>query len=58
VEVKILIDTSAYSDLARGHSRLTDRVRRAEAVTGAELLSSDTHFQFVEGLVWTDPGKP
>jgi len=26
--------------------------------TGAELLSSDTHFQYVEGLAWTDPGKP
>jgi tRNA(fMet)-specific endonuclease VapC len=25
--------------------------------TGAELLSSDTHFQHVEGLVWTDPGE-
>jgi tRNA(fMet)-specific endonuclease VapC len=134
VEVRILLDTSAYSDLARGHSPLTDWVRRAEAVllssvvagellggfrrgsrpsenvadlqrfltqprvhllpvtwttaerygriyaalrrrgkpiptndmwiaahameTGAELLSSDTHFQYVEGLAWTDPGKP
>ena len=26
--------------------------------TGAELLSSDTHFQHVEGLAWTDPGEP
>src|SRR5262249_2505318 len=24
--------------------------------TGAELLSSDLHFQHVEGLAWTDPG--
>jgi tRNA(fMet)-specific endonuclease VapC len=133
VEVKILLDTSAYSDLARGHSPLTGWVRRAEVVllssvvagellggfrrgsrlsenvadlqrflaqprvhllpvtwitaerysriyatlrrrgkpiptnamwiaaqameTGAELLSSDPHFQDVEGLAWTDPGK-
>ena len=25
--------------------------------TGAELLSSDTHFQNVEGLAWTDPDE-
>ena len=132
--MKILLDTGAYTDLARGQSPLTDWVRRAEAVllssvvagellggfrrgsrpsenvadlqrflaqprvhllpvtwttaeryariyaalrrrgkpiptndmwiaahameTGAELLSSDTHFQHVEGLAWTDPGKP
>ena len=132
--MKILLDTNAYSDLARGHSALTLWVRRAEAVlvssvvagellggfrrgsrlaqniadlqrfiaqprvhllpitwttaerygriyatlrrrgkpiptndlwiaahameTGAELLSSDTHFQYIEGLAWTDPGRP
>ncbi|HEY6321138.1 MAG TPA: type II toxin-antitoxin system VapC family toxin [Thermoanaerobaculia bacterium] len=131
--MKILLDTNAYSDLARGLSPLTDWVRRAETVlfssvvagellggfrrgsrlsenvadlqrfvaqprvhllpvtwttaerygriyaalrrrgkpipandiwiaahameTGAELLSSDTHFQYIEGLVWTDPGS-
>jgi tRNA(fMet)-specific endonuclease VapC len=130
LEVSILLDTNAYSDLARGHSPLSDRVRQAEAVllssvvagellggfrrgnrshqnladlqrflaqprvrlvpvtwitaeryariyvalrrrgkpiptndmwiaahameTGAELLSSDSHFQYVEGLAWTD----
>jgi tRNA(fMet)-specific endonuclease VapC len=134
VEVRILLDAGAYSDLARGHLPLADRVRLAEAVlfssvvagellggfrrgsrlrenladlqrflaqprvhllpvgwttaerysriyaalrrrgkpiptndmwiaaqameTGAELLSSDAHFQYVEGLAWTDPGKP
>jgi tRNA(fMet)-specific endonuclease VapC len=134
VEVRILLDTNAYSGLARGHSPLSARVRSAEAVllssvvagellggfrrganfhqnlaelqrfiaqprvhllpvtwttaerysriyaalrhrgkpiptndmwiaahameTGAELLSSDPHFQFVEGLAWTDPGEP
>jgi tRNA(fMet)-specific endonuclease VapC len=132
--VRILLDTNAYSDLARGHSPLSGRVRQAEAVllsavvagellggfrrgtrfhesladlqrflaqprvhllpvtwttaerysriyaalrrqgkpiptndmwiaahameTGAELLSSDPHFQYVEGLAWTDPGEP
>lgn len=131
--MKILLDTNAYSDLARGSAPLADWVRRAEAVlfssvvagellggfrrgsrlrenvadlqrfitqprvhflpvtwitaerysriyaglrrrgkpiptndmwiaahameTGAELLSSDTHFQHVEGLAWTDPGR-
>lgn len=130
--MKILLDTSAYSDLARGHPSLSERVRQAEAVllsavvagelmggfrrgtrfqenlvglqrflaqprihllpvtwitaerygriyaalrgrgkpiptndmwiaahameTGAELLSSDPHFQYIEGLAWTDPG--
>ena len=34
--MKILLDTSAYSDLGRGHTGIADRVRRAEAV----LLSS------------------
>lgn len=132
--MRILLDTNAYSDLARGHSALSARIRQAEAVllssvvagellggfrrgtrfheslsdlqrflaqprvhllpvtwttaerygriyaalrrrgkpiptndmwiaahameTGAELLSSDPHFQCVEGLAWTDPGKP
>lgn len=130
--MRILLDTNAYSDLARGHSTIADRVRRAEAVVfssvvagellggfrrgtrlhenladlerflrqpqvhmlpvtwatadqygriyaelrrrgkpiptndmwiaahameaGAELLSSDPHFQQVEGLDWTQPG--
>ena len=129
--MKLLLDTNAYSDLARGDSRLAARVRRAEAVmlssvvagellggfrrgtryrenladlerflalprvhllpvtfttaeryarvyaalrsqgrpiptndmwiaahamdSGAELLSSDPHFGYVEGLAWTDP---
>jgi len=26
--------------------------------SGAELLSSDPHFKYVEGLVWTDSGRP
>ena len=132
--MKLLLDTNTYSDLARGHSPLSHRVREAEAVllsavvagellggfrrgtrfqenfaglqrflaqprihflpvtwitaerysriyaalrrrgtpiptndmwiaahameTGAELLSSDPHFQYVEGLAWTDPGAP
>lgn len=131
--MRILLDTNAYSDLARGHPGLANRVRHAEAVllssivagellggfrrgtridenlselrrflaqtrvhllpvtlptadrygriyaalrrrgtpiptndmwiaaqameTGAELLSSDPHFQHVEGLAWTDPGS-
>lgn len=131
--MRILLDTTAYSDLARGHSLITDRVRQAEGVllssvvagellggfhngtrfrenfadlqrflaqprihlipvtlttadrygriyaalrrrgqpiptndmwiaahameTGAELLSSDPHFQYVEGLAWTNPGQ-
>jgi tRNA(fMet)-specific endonuclease VapC len=130
VELKVLLDTNAYSDLARGESRLAARVRSADAVilssvvagellggfrrgtryrenladlerflalprvqlltvtlitaerygrvyaalrsrgkpiptndmwvaahameSGAELLSSDPHFQLVEGLAWTD----
>lgn len=130
--MRILLDTNSYSDLARGFSPLSGRVRRAEVVllssivagellggfrrgtrfrenladlerflaqprvrllpvtgptadrfgriyaalrrrgkpiptndmwiaaqameTGAELLSSDPHFQYVEGLAWTDPG--
>jgi tRNA(fMet)-specific endonuclease VapC len=130
VELKVLLDTNAYSDLARGELRLAARVRSADAVmlssvvagellggfrrgtryrenladlerflalprvqllavtlitaerygrvyaalrsrgkpiptndmwiaahameSGAELLSSDPHFQFVEGLAWTD----
>jgi tRNA(fMet)-specific endonuclease VapC len=134
VEVRVLLDTNAYSDLARGHRPLADRVRRAEVVllsavvagellggfrrgtrfrenlallerflaqprvtlipvswttadryariyaalrrrgrpipsndiwiaahameTGAELLSSDPHFQHVEGLAWSAPGDP
>jgi tRNA(fMet)-specific endonuclease VapC len=133
VEVRILLDTNAYSDLAQGQAALSDRVRQAEAVllssvvagellggfrrgtrfhenlaglqrflaqprvhlvpvtwttadrygriyaalrrrgkpiptndiwiaahameTGAELLSSDPHFQHVEGLAWTDPSQ-
>jgi tRNA(fMet)-specific endonuclease VapC len=128
--LKVLLDTNAYSDLARGESRLAARVRSADAVilssvvagellggfrrgtryrenladlerflalsrvqllavtlitaerygrvyaalrsrgkpiptndmwiaahameSGAELLSSDPHFQYVEGLAWTD----
>jgi tRNA(fMet)-specific endonuclease VapC len=132
--VRVLLDTNAYSDLARGHRPLADRVRRAEVVllsavvagellggfrrgtrfrenlallerflaqprvtlipvswttadryariyaalrrrgrpipsndiwiaahameTGAELLSSDPHFQHVEGLAWSAPGDP
>lgn len=132
--MKILLDTNAYSDLARGHSPLSNQVRQAETVflssvvvgellggfrrgtrfhqnladlqrfvteprvqvlpvtwttadhygriyaalrglgkpiptndmwiaahameTGAELLSSDPHFQHVEGLAWTHPGEP
>jgi tRNA(fMet)-specific endonuclease VapC len=134
VAVKILLDTNAYSNLARGHLPLAGRVREAEAVlmsavvagellggfrrgtrlrenvadlqrflaqprvqllpiswttaerysriyaalrrrgtpiptndmwiaahameAGAELLSSDPHFQHVEGLAWTDPAAP
>jgi tRNA(fMet)-specific endonuclease VapC len=133
VAVRILLDTNAYSDLARGLSSLAGRVRLAEAVllssvvagellggfrrgarlrenlaelqrflaqprvhllpvtwttaerysriyaalrrrgtpiptndmwiaahameTGAELLSSDPHFQHVEGLAWTNPSE-
>jgi tRNA(fMet)-specific endonuclease VapC len=133
VAVRLLLDTNAYSDLARGHGALADRVRWAEAVflssivagellggfrrgsrfaenlallerflnqprvdllpvtlttadryariyaalrrrgrpiptndmwiaahameTGAELISSDSHFQLVEGLAWTQPGE-
>lgn len=34
--MRILLDTNAFSDLARGHRPVVDRVRRAEAV----LLSS------------------
>lgn len=132
--MKVLLDTNAYSNLARGHPPIADRVRQAEAVLlsavvvgellggfrrgtrfhdnlaglqrflaqpevyllpvtwitadrygriyaalrrrgkpiptndmwiaahaiemGAELLSSDPHFQYVEGLVWTHPGEP
>lgn len=130
--MRVLLDTNAYSDLARGHLPITDRVRQAETVllssivagellggfhrgtrfrenfadlqrflaqprvqlvpvslttadrygriyaalrrrgkpiptndmwiaahameTGAELLSSDPHFQHIEGLAWTNPG--
>lgn len=128
--MNVLLDTNAFSDLARGHRGLADRVRRAEAVllssvvagellggfrvgsrfrenlvslerflaqprvrlvpvtwttadrygriyaalrlrgkpiptndmwiaahameTGAELLSSDSHFREVDGLAWSD----
>lgn len=131
--MRVLLDTNAYSDLARGSSPLVGRVRLAESVlispivagellggfrrgtrwrenladlqrflaqprvhflpvtwttaerygriyaalrrlgkpiptndmwiaaqameTGAELLSSDPHFGYVEGLAWTDPGQ-
>ena len=131
--MRILLDTNAYSDLARGNSAIADRVRQAEGVllssvvagellggfrrgtrfrenfadlqrflaqprvqlvpvtlttadrygriyaalrrrgkpiptndmwiaahaleTGAELLSSDPHFQHVEGLAWTNPDR-
>jgi tRNA(fMet)-specific endonuclease VapC len=133
VEVRVLLDTNAYSDLGRGQPQVTERVRQAEAVllssvvagellggfhrgtrfrdnfadlqrflaqprvlfvpvtlttadrygriyaalrrrgtpiptndlwiaahameTGAELLSSDPHFEHVEGLVWTNPAQ-
>jgi tRNA(fMet)-specific endonuclease VapC len=132
--MRVLLDTNAYSDLARGSSWLAARVRRAEAVmlssivtgellggfrrgtrydenladlerflalprvhllpvtlataerygrvyaalrregrpiptndmwiaahameTGAELLSSDPHFEYVAGLAWTDSRRP
>jgi len=128
--VRLLLDTNAYSDLARGYPPLADRIRRAEEIllssvvvgellggfrrgsrfqenlallerflaqprvrllpvtwitadrygriyaalrrrgrpiptndmwiaaqameTGAELISSDSHFQLVEGLAWAD----
>ena len=131
--MRLLLDTNAYSDLAKGHRALADRVRWAEAVllssvvagellggfrrgsrfaenlahlerflnqprvhllpvtwttadrysriyaalrrrgrpiptndmwiaahameTGAELISSDSHFQLVEGLAWTHPSE-
>jgi tRNA(fMet)-specific endonuclease VapC len=133
VAVRVLLDTNAYSDLARGHASLAERVRAADVIiissvvagellggfrrgtrldanvadlerflaqpwvellpvtwttadrygriyadlrrrgtpiptndmwiaahtmeTGAELLSSDPHFQHVEGLVWTDTSQ-
>lgn len=39
--MKLLLDTNAYSDLARGDFRLAARVRRAEAVVLSSVVAGE-----------------
>jgi predicted nucleic acid-binding protein len=53
VEVKLLLDTSAYSGFRRGVP-INDVWIAAQAMEhGAELLTSDRHFEQVAGLAFT-----
>lgn len=44
--MKILLDTSAYSALMRGHSGVADRVRRAEQVLLSAVVAGELLYGF------------
>ena len=47
--MRILLDSNACSHLMRGH----DQVAEAHALeTGADLISADRHFEYVDGIAW------
>jgi tRNA(fMet)-specific endonuclease VapC len=47
--VKILLDTSAYSALMRGHGEVADRVRRAEHIILSVVVAGELLFGFRAG---------
>lgn len=47
--MKILLDTSAYSALMRGHAEVVDRVRRAEGILLSTIVACELLFGFRAG---------
>lgn len=60
--MKILLDTNTYSDLARGRSPISHRVREAEVVLLSAVVAGELMGGFRRGTRfqenWTDPGTP
>jgi len=52
--VKVLIDTSAYSKLGRGHTGIAFRVRRAEAVLISSVVAGELLGGFRRGTRFED----
>ena len=52
--MRILLDSTAYSQLARGHPTVADGIWIAAHTmeTGTDLVSSDGHFEHIDGLAW------
>jgi predicted nucleic acid-binding protein len=47
--MKLLLDTSAYSALMRGHMDVADRVRRAESIVLSTVVAGELLFGFRAG---------
>ena len=52
--MKILLDTNAYSDLARGRSPVSSRVRQAEAVLLSSVVAGELMGGFRRGTRFHD----
>ena len=48
--MRILLDSNAYSEFMRGNHRVREAVQGME--TGADLVSADRHFEYVDQIVW------
>jgi tRNA(fMet)-specific endonuclease VapC len=54
LEVKLLLDTNAYSELARGRPGLAELVRRAEALLVSPVVIGELLWGFRRGARWED----
>jgi tRNA(fMet)-specific endonuclease VapC len=54
LEVKLLLDTNAYSELARGRPGLAELVRRAEALLVSPIVIGELLGGFRRGARWED----
>jgi tRNA(fMet)-specific endonuclease VapC len=52
--MKLLLDTSAYSELARGRSGLAELVRRADAILVSPIVIGELMGGFRRGTRWED----